>query len=171
MSTCSVRRAERTDADSVFGLIEALAEFEKLDPPTQDARARFLEHGWPQNGGPERFQCWIAEAGEEEAPAGYAVTFFTYSSFLCQPTLYIEDIFVHPDFRRMGVATALMQRLAQAAVEADCGRMEWVVLDWNTGAQTFYQGLGAGHLEEWQYYRLDREGFEKLAGSDVHGNS
>jgi GNAT superfamily N-acetyltransferase len=159
----SVRHALRDDASTLLHLIEALADFEKLAPPDAAARERLLRDGWPEGGAHPRFTAWIAEVEEEgrgvKRPAGYAITFETYSSFLALPTFYIEDIFVLPAFRRDGVGSALMQRLMQAAKESGCGRMEWVVLDWNTGAQQFYRRFGAQHLTDWQYYRLrlDRE--------------
>src|SRR5262249_32286209 len=95
------------------------------------------------------------------------ITFETYSSFLALPTLYIEDIFVLPDFRRYGVGSALMQHLIQAAKESSCGRMEWVVLDWNTGAQQFYQRFGAQHLTDWQHYRRPIQGVRSTPASAV----
>jgi GNAT superfamily N-acetyltransferase len=159
----TVRRALREDASTLLQLIEALADFEKLAPPDAAARERLLADGWPEGGVSPRFAAWLAEVEEDgtgtKRPAGYAITFETYSSFLALPTFYIEDIFVLPEFRRVGVGSALMQRLIQAAQESGCGRMEWVVLDWNTGAQQFYRRLGAQHLADWHCYRLrlDRE--------------
>lgn len=147
----TVRRAERADAETLMRLIRALAEFEELPPPAPDAEQRLVEDGWPESGNP-RFHAWIAEA--DGTTAAYAITFFTYSSFLAHPTLYLEDLFVLPEFRRAGVATKMMSRLHDEAVETGCGRMEWVVLDWNENAQRFYEGLGAKRLHEWQTYRL-----------------
>ncbi len=84
----------------------------------------------------------------------YAITFETYSSFLARPTLYLEDLFVLPAFRRQSVGSAMMSHLIAEARSSGCGRVEWVVLDWNTDAQQFYRRLGAAHLTEWQTYRL-----------------
>jgi GNAT superfamily N-acetyltransferase len=152
-----VRKAERSDAPTLVKLVEALADYEKLDPPTEDAQTRLIKDGWPDSG-PARFSAWLAEtddaANGRPTAIGYAVTFFTYSSFLARPTLYIEDIFILPDQRRSGAGTALFEALKSEAEQTGCGRMEWVVLDWNTTAQQFYQKLGAQHLEDWQYYRL-----------------
>jgi GNAT superfamily N-acetyltransferase len=154
----TVRRAERRDLPTLLRLIEALAEFEKLDPPDEAARARLQRDGWPESGEKPRFQAWLAEAETEPSEGthavGYAITFETYSTFLARPTLYIEDIFVLPSHRRQAVGSALMERLVAEAKRTDCGRMEWVVLDWNTGAQEFYRRWGAGHLTDWQVYRL-----------------
>jgi GNAT superfamily N-acetyltransferase len=151
-----IRRAERCDASTLMTLIEALAAYEKLDPPTAEAQARLIEDGWPEQGTP-RFSSWLAEdCGEAGVVSaiGYAITFFTYSSFLARPTLYIEDIFVLPEHRRDGAGTALFHALTEEARRTGCGRVEWVVLDWNTSAQDFYRKLGAAHLTDWQYYRL-----------------
>jgi GNAT superfamily N-acetyltransferase len=153
-----VRRAQREDFPTLFGLIEALADFEQLDPPDEAARERLQRDGWPEGAGSPRFSAWLAEqvdtSTQQNKAVGYAITFFTYSSFLARPTLYIEDIFVLPDARRQSVGSALMERLIEEAKTTGCGRIEWVVLDWNTGAQQFYQRLGASHLTDWQYYRL-----------------
>jgi GNAT superfamily N-acetyltransferase len=154
-----VRRAKREDAPILLRLIAALAEFEELTPPDTAAQERLLRDGWPEDTSP-RFTAWIAEIETEHGgaeAAGYAITFETYSSFLALPTLYIEDIFVLPSQRRRTVGSALMRRLIQEAWETGCGRMEWVVLDWNTSAQQFYRRFGANHLHDWQYYRLRRE--------------
>ena len=153
-----VRKAERSEAEEVLKLIEDLARFEKLDPPSPEARKRFLEDGWSADGKAPKFCAWLAEAKDDvtgrSSFAAYAITFFTYSSFLAKPTLYLEDIFVHEDFRRLGVATSVMNRLIEEAKSEGCGRLEWVVLDWNTNAQTFYQKLGAEHQKEWLPYRI-----------------
>ena len=84
----------------------------------------------------------------------YTVSFQTYSTFLARPTLFLEDLFVHPRARRQGVARALLDNLRARASELGCGRFEWMVLDWNTGAQTFYDGLGAERLDTWRLYRI-----------------
>jgi GNAT superfamily N-acetyltransferase len=158
-----------------LSLICALANFESLPPPDAGAQARFVRDGWPETGERPLFEAWIVESeesgeGEEPAtgpgprPVGYAITFTTYSSFLARPTLYIEDIFVLPSHRRRDLGSALMRRLVREALERDCGRMDWVVLDWNVGAQQFYRRLGASHLAEWQCYRLRREEMESALG-------
>jgi len=182
--TISIRRAEREDIPTLLSLIDALAEFESLPPPDEAAKRRFAEDGWSSEGRAPRFTAWLAEvslaaneaAGHEEArfdkvatgsesaessttdesktAAAYAITFETYSSFLARPTLYLEDIFVLPAFRRQSVGSAMMSHLITEARSSGCGRVEWVVLDWNTDAQQFYRGLGASHLTEWQTYRL-----------------
>ncbi len=156
--TIRIMKAEREDVPELQRLIKALADFEKLEPPTQDAQARFLEDGWSLEGKEPKFTAWLAKVqGSDEKSneyAGYAITFFTYSSFLARPTLYLEDIFILPAYRKQGIGTMLMGRLIQEAKERDCGRMEWVVLDWNVNAQEFYQKFGAGRQTEWLPYRM-----------------
>ena len=157
----TVRRAAREDAPTLLRLIDALADYEQLDRPDASARERLVRDGVEND--PPRFHAFLAHDGEGGRAVGYAIVFETYSSFLARPTLYIEDIFVLPDARCRGVGSALFQRLAQEAVARGCGRMEWVVLDWNELAQTFYQRRGAQHLAEWHYYRLGRDDLERLA--------
>lgn len=155
-----VRRAVREDAPALLSLIDALADYEKLNRPDDHARARLVQDGFECN--PPRFRAYLAET-DVGAPVGYAITFETYSSFLARPTLYIEDVFVLPDARRHGAGSALFRHLAREALAGDCGRMEWVVLDWNELAQNFYQRRGARCLSDWQYYRLTRDAIEQLA--------
>ena len=104
----------------------------------------------------------IAEAGGE--PAGFALYFFTYSTFLARRGLYLEDLFVRPELRGRGIGKALVLHLARLAHERGCGRMEWSVLDWNKGAIAFYESLGARRLREWQICRLTRSELARLAG-------
>ena len=159
MEGITVRKAEAADAGLLVGLILGLAEFEKLPPPDEAAQRRLVNDAF----GPHpRFEVFLAEL--DGRVAGYAFTFETYSTFLALPTLYLEDLFVLPEYRGRKVGYALMLRLAEEAVRRGCGRMEWVVLDWNTSAQEFYERLGARHLDDWYFYRLDREALERLAG-------
>jgi GNAT superfamily N-acetyltransferase len=145
----TIRKAEPEDAHSLIDLITALAHYEKLDPPSEDARQRLTEHGW---GDHPKFEVWLAEAGGKAV--GYTISFETYSTFLARPTLYLEDIFVLPEFRGGGIGYALFKNLAQLAVSRDCGRMEWACLDWNQPSIDFYTKLGANPLGDWRYFRL-----------------
>lgn len=159
MSKITLRRAERLDADSVLGLILALAEFEKLPPPDVEAQARLREHGF---GDSPKFEVLLAEYAGAPGPVGYALLFPTYSTFLAQPTLYLEDLFVLPDYRKRGIGQALLKHCVRLAFERGCGRMEWTCLDWNTNAQAVYERMGARQMNEWYLYRLTREAMEKL---------
>jgi GNAT superfamily N-acetyltransferase len=145
-----IRRAVPADADAFVSLVDALARFEKLPPPDAAARARLVEHAF---GDAPRFELWVAELAG--AVVAYAVTFETYSTFRALPTLFLEDLFVHPDARRRGVATAMLATLRAHAEARGCGRFEWTVLDWNEGAQALYRGIGAELLDDWRVCRVD----------------
>ena len=159
--TCEIRKAGRVDAAGLVRLIVALAEFEKLTPPDAEAQARLIQDAF---GGKPRFEPWLAFWNGTTEPVAYAILFETYSTFLAQPTLYLEDLFVLPDYRSRGIGSALLRHCIQLAHERGCGRMEWTVLDWNVKAQKVYDGLGARRLNEWFLYRLDRAQIEMLAG-------
>jgi GNAT superfamily N-acetyltransferase len=135
-------------------LIVALANFEKLTPPNDEEQKRIVEDGFSER---PRFEAWLAFWKNEPKPVGYAVFFETYSTFRASPTLYLEDIFVLPDYRRRGIGTALLRHCIQIAHDRGSARMEWTCLDWNKKAQTVYERIGARHLSEWFLYRLDRE--------------
>lgn len=154
-----IREARGDEAEVFLGLVEALADYEKLGRPEPAARERLIRDGF----GPEpKFRPHLAEL--DGRVVGYAITFYTYSSFLALPTLYLEDVFVLPDARRFGVGRAFFRALARRAVEEGCGRMEWVVLDWNELAIDFYETLGARRMSDWYTYRLDRRRLEEIAG-------
>jgi GNAT superfamily N-acetyltransferase len=145
-----VREATPADAPAIVGLIRALAEFEHLPGPTDDAAARFVEHGF---GDRRYFETLVAELDGEIV--AYAIVVTTYSTFLVRPTLFLEDLFVHPRVRRRGIATVLMERLRALAVERGCGRFEWMVLDWNAGAQALYARVGARQMDDWRLCRVE----------------
>src|SRR5690606_2741125 len=149
--TIVIREAGIEDAPALLDLIDALADYEQLPRPTADARARLIEDGFGER---PRFRAYLAEIRRE--PVAYAITFEAYSSFLAQPTFFVEDLFVKPAARSKGVGRALFRFFAQEAVNRDCGRMEWMVLDWNELAIEFYERLGATRLEDWYAYRLTR---------------
>jgi len=155
----TVRSATVADGDTWLALVDALADYEKLDRPTPEARGRLLNDAFGPE--PHRIQVYIAEAGARAV--AYAITCETYSSFLALPTLYLEDIFVLPDARRLGVGKTMFAHLAGEAVRRGCGRMEWVVLDWNQLAIDFYDKLGARRMTEWYTYRLTAEQLREIA--------
>ena len=165
-SSCTLRRATRADAPALLQLVCALAEFERLDPPDASAQKRLTDE---LDAAQPRLESWLAFIDGRAEPVGYAMLVETYSSFLAQPTLYLEDVFVLPEFRGRGIGTKFLRHCIGLAAERECGRMEWTCLDWNTRAQSFYEDkLGARHLKEWRLYRLTREGMEKyLAGPAV----
>jgi GNAT superfamily N-acetyltransferase len=153
-----IRPATPADGETFLSLVDALADYEKLDRPTPDARRRLLADAFGER---QRIQVYIAEL--DGKPVGYAITCETYSSFLALPTLYLEDLFVLPEARSHGAGKAAIRYLAGEAVRRGCGRMEWVVLDWNRLAIDFYDRLGARHLKEWYTYRLDAGQLREIA--------
>lgn len=148
----SIRAASLEDVETLFDLIDALADYEKLPRPDGQARERLRRDGFREN---PLFRAYLGELDGE--PVAYAITYRTYSSFLALPTLYLEDLFVLPDARGHGVGGALFRHLVGEAVDEGCGRMEWVVLDWNRVAIDFYERLGGRRLTDWYTYRLTRE--------------
>ena len=157
--TLQVRQAAPADGPALLELVTALADYEKLPPPDARARARLLRDGF---GPAPRFELLFGEL--DGRPVAYALYFFTYSSFLARPTLYLEDLFVLPEARRHGMGGAMLRALAERALAADCGRMEWAALTWNRLAIDFYERLGAKALEEWRTFRLDGPGIARMAG-------
>jgi GNAT superfamily N-acetyltransferase len=158
MTELTIRKAEAHDADTLVSLITALAHFEELPPPDDGARARLIEHGF---GDRPKYEAFIAEWSG--VPMGYAIIFETYSTFLARPTLYLEDLFVLPDYRGRGIGKSMLNHLIRLADERECGRMEWACLDWNTRAQAVYEALGARHMGEWFSYRLTAKDIARLA--------
>jgi GNAT superfamily N-acetyltransferase len=101
----------------------------------------------------------------EKSITGFALYFFTFSTFLGKPSLYLEDLFVKPVYRGKGVGLSLLKELAKIAIEKDCGRMEWSVLDWNEPAISFYKTLGAKPLSDWIVYRMEGMDLKRLSGA------
>jgi GNAT superfamily N-acetyltransferase len=157
-SDVTIRRARRVDGKGFVHLLLSLAKFEKLEPPTSAARRRILRDIF------QRKVVSLFLAICQGRPVGYALYFYTYSSFLARPTLYLEDIFVAQPFRGKGVGAELFRRCVKQAILADCGRMEWAVLGWNINAIEFYENVGARRLDEWHNYRLDRRERPGVAG-------
>ena len=149
-----LRRAKSADAPALVKLIVALANFEKLTPPNAAARKRLIKDGF---GLRAKFEPWLAFWDGQRAPIGYMILVKLYSSFEARPTLYLEDLFVLPEYRGRGIGKAMMQRCIRLAWNRGCGRMEWTCLDWNVKAQKFYNKLGARKLSEWFLYRLNRK--------------
>jgi len=153
-----IREATRADSALILGFIRALAEFERAPDAVTATEAGLLRDGF----GPNPFYfCLIAEHGGR--PAGFAFYFFNYSTWVGRPGIYLEDLFVHPEFRGLGIGKALLQRVAAIAIEKGCRRIQWEVLDWNTPAIDFYRGLGADFLDEWRNVRLEGEALLRLA--------
>lgn len=152
-----IRPAQPSDVPVLFKLIQALAEYEKLsDAVTGNAEA-LSEHLFGDR------PCAEAILAFDEQAVGFALFFTNYSTFLTLPGMYLEDIFVLPEYRRQGIGKALLTHLAGLAVERGYGRLEWSVLDWNDLAIDFYQSLGAAVLQEWRICRVTGESLTELA--------
>jgi GNAT superfamily N-acetyltransferase len=152
-----IRRAEPQDGPTVISLVNALADYEKLPRPDQEGCQRLLRDTFGQH---KRIDIFLAEV--EGQSVGYAIVLETYSSFLALPTLYLEDIFVLPEYRGRHVGYSLFLFCAREALHRGCGRMEWMVLDWNELAHKFYGRLGSQRLREWVPYRMVRSEIEAL---------
>jgi GNAT superfamily N-acetyltransferase len=152
-----IRRAGSKDSKAFLDLVIALAQFEHLTPPSPAAKRRLVRDAFRTR----RFKLLLAF--EKTKAVGYALYFFTYSSFLARPTLYLEDIFVLENYRGKRIGKRLFGALAREARNAGCGRMEWAVLAWNSNAIKFYKKLGARHLSDWHYYRLDASSIAALS--------
>lgn len=152
-----IRSARPADVPLIADLIRALAVYEKLEnechPDPESLRAHLFG---------ERPHAEVLLAEQDGSPAGFALFFTNYSTFLTKPGIYLEDLFVKPEFRGLGVGRSLLARIAALAVERECGRLEWSVLKWNQPAIDFYTRLGAVPMEEWQVYRLTGEALKSL---------
>ncbi len=158
----SLRNAEPADTPQILGFIRALGEYERLQPEViateQALRATLF--------GARRY-AEVVIADFDNQPAGFALYFHNYSTFLARPGLYLEDLFVDPAFRKHGVGRALLQHLAHTAAERGCGRLEWSALKWNRLAIDFYLRLGAVPMDEWCIYRLSGAALQRLAGANA----
>jgi GNAT superfamily N-acetyltransferase len=154
----TIRSATRGDVGTILDFVRALAKYEREPDAVMATEADLLRDGFGEQ---PYFSCVIAE--EDGAPAGFAFYFFDYSTWLGRPGLYLEDIFVHPEFRGKGIGKALLQRVAAIAVEKGCARMKWEVLDWNQPAIDFYAAMGAEFLDTWRNVRLSGEALRRLA--------
>jgi GNAT superfamily N-acetyltransferase len=157
-----IRPATPADVPQILTFIRGLAIYEREPEAVAATEADLLRDGF----GPNPFYfCLIAE--HDGVPAGFAFYFFNYSTWLGRPGLYLEDLFVLPEFRAHGIGKALLQRVAAIAVEKGCPRLQWEVLDWNTPAIDFYKAMGADFLDEWRNVRITGDALRKLASVEV----
>ena len=154
----AIRRGAARDLPTILALIRGLAEYEHLAHQMEATPSRLKRHGFGRR---PYFETLICRRGR--APVGFALYFYTYSTFLGRPSLYLEDLFVLPEERGRGAGKALLKALAKIAVARGCGRMEWTVLDWNTPSIRFYKGLGARLRKEWVLTRLTGAALRHLA--------
>ena len=154
----NIRRGRPDDAATIVRLIRGLAEYERLAHQVEATIGRVRRHGFGRR---PYFETLICRRGGRAV--GFALYFFTYSTFLGRPSLYLEDLFVLPEERGNGAGRALLRALAKVAVRRGCGRMEWTVLDWNRPAIGFYRRLGAKLHTEWVLTRLTGVPLRRLA--------
>src|SRR5713226_3534422 len=155
-----IREAREEDVATILELIRGLAEYEHLADRVTATENRIRETLF---GAKPVAEALLAEVGDETV--GLAIFFTNYSTFLAKPGIYLEDLFVKAHARGRGVGRALLKRIAQMAVERECGRLEWAVLDWNEPSIQFYESLGAVAMKDWTVYRLTDEALTRLAGS------
>ena len=155
----SIRYAEEADAARVLEFICLLARFEKLEDLVK-ADLETVKNELFDPASPAR--CLLAFSGD--TPVGFALFFFNFSTLLGRPGIYLEDLFIVPEARSRGVGRRLLQTLAKIALERNCGRLEWAVLDWNDRAIQFYEALGAKPQDAWTVYRLEGSALIDLAG-------
>ena len=153
-----IREAVPADADTIAALVRELAEYEKL---LHEAKAQPADFRRELEAGNPVIHVLIAEWNGE--PAGFALYFFNFSTFVGKPGIYLEDLFVRPALRSHGIGRALLRALARIARERDCGRLEWAVLDWNEPALKFYESLGARQMNEWIIHRMTPVEIARLA--------
>lgn len=159
-----IRSARPGDELAIFGLVRALAEYERLsDAVTGNASTLGLHLFGPRPAA----EALVVQIDRELV--GFALFFANYSTFLTQPGLYLEDLFVLPTQRRRGIGKALLARVAALAQERGAGRLEWSVLDWNASAIEFYQSMGAEVLPDWRICRVTGEGLQQLAAKGPPG--
>lgn len=157
MST-TIRQARPTDAQAIYDMIYELAVYEKAPQEVVTTPDEIQATLFGEGSKTEALICEI-----EGKIAGYAVFFTSYSTWLGRNGIYMEDLYISPDFRGKGAGKALLKQIAQCAVERKCGRLEWSVLDWNQPAIDFYLSIGAVAQSEWVRYRLDGEALLKFA--------
>jgi GNAT superfamily N-acetyltransferase len=157
-----IRPASAADSPTIAALIRALAEYERLSDKVVLDEKELRKHLF----GPRPF-AEVLLAEEANQIVGFALFFHNFSTFLGQPGIYLEDLFVRPEYRGHGHGKALLTALAQLAVERGCHRLEWAVLDWNEPALRFYRSLGAAPLEDWTLYRLSGDALQNLAQTSI----
>lgn len=153
-----IRNARETDLPDLLAMIRELASFENLEDELEVTAASLHESLFGLH---PAAAALIAAAGGR--PAGYAIYFHTFSSFVGRPGIFLDDIYVRPAFRRRGIGRALLKRVSDTGLRRHCGRFEWIALRWNEEALRFYEGLGARQLDQWVMLRLDERGIKTLA--------
>jgi len=162
----AIRPAEEEDLPILMDLIKQLAVYEKLMDIYTATEELYRRYGF---GTEAIFEALLVENKSYEGPEylGMALYYYTYSTFTGRPTLYLEDIFVIEEYRGRGIGTKILVELAKIAIEKGCGRMEWIVLDWNEPSIEFYKSIGAFPLDEWTVFRMLPSEIKELAEMEV----
>lgn len=158
VENCHLRYAQEDDIPLIFQFIKDLAEYEKMADEVVATESQLKEHLFGDHSYAE-----VILAYYDDSPAGFALFFHSFSTFLERPGIYLEDLFVKPEYRGQGIGTSLLSYLAKVAVERDCGRLEWAVLDWNTPSIEFYKYLDAKPVDDWTRFRLAGDSLVKLS--------
>ena len=158
MARAEIRPATEDDVPIILSLIRELAAYERLSHEVVATEGLLRESLFGERRGAE-----VLIACCKGAPAGFALFFHNFSTFLGRPGIYLEDLYVKPEFRGRGIGRALLTHLARLAKERGCGRLEWAVLDWNEPAIKLYKSIGAVPMDEWTVYRVTGEALETLA--------
>jgi GNAT superfamily N-acetyltransferase len=154
----TLRPATPSDVPAILGFIRELALYEREPDAVLTTEADLLRDGFTE---PRRFHCLMAEW--DGTPVGFALYFYNYSTWEGRPGIYLEDLYVQPAQRGKGIGKSILTRLAAIAVEEDCARFEWSVLDWNQPSIDFYHAMGAVMKSEWRGMRVDGEALKNLA--------
>lgn len=158
-----IRQARETDVPAILSLIEALADYERLRDQCVATESQLLQTLF---GAQPAAEVLIAEL-ESGSVGGFALFCANYSTFLAQPGIWLEDLFVRPEYRAQGIGRMLLAELARLSVARGCGRLEWAVLDWNEPSIGFYKSLGARGMTEWTTFRLTGDALTALAASNA----
>jgi len=156
----TIRPATPADVGQILKFIRDLAAYEREPDAVVATEEDLLRHGFGEQ---PYFRCLMADW--DGSPAGFALYFYDYSTWMGRPGLYLEDVYVDPPLRGRGIGKALLQRLAAIALEDGCARLKWQVLDWNESAIEFYRSLGAEFMDTWRNVRVTGEALQRLAAS------
>lgn len=168
MEEFKIRSVGRGDVDAYLSLVDAHADFEKMDRPSTQARKRLVRDLLRD---PPRYEAFLAATQGRDV--GYAVTYEAYSSFMACRTLFMEDIFVDSEYRGRGFGRIMFEFLAAESVRRGCGRMEWMVQEWNEGAIRFYERHGGRKVEGWHVFRMEEDALRELVreSDDIEGGA
>ena len=157
MSSFEIRYAREDEVGTILGFIRALADYEKMSDDVVATEELLREWIF------EKKICEVLLGVEEGVPVGFALFFHNFSTFLGRAGIYLEDLYVKPEYRGRGYGKGLLKQLAKIAVERGCGRLEWWCLDWNRPSIDFYRSMGAEPMDDWTVYRVAGDTLQKLA--------